>query len=148
MILFSKVNKTPLESRSPIWLLGLKLLGDEDVSQSVLAANTLLYELENNSKRLIIANEIQIIITCLKTRVKKFEQSYKEVTRYTKLVKSEKREFIDKKRQFNEILFEITHMGKIFIFLFFFSFLSFYFLFFEFLFINILIYFNILSYRT
>lgn len=113
LILFSKINQTPLESRSAIWLLGLKLLSDDDSSQCVLAANTLLYELENNSKRLIIANELQMIVTSLKMRVKKFEQAYKEMTRLIKLVKSEKRDFIEKKRQFNEILFEITHMGKL-----------------------------------
>jgi hypothetical protein len=91
--------------------LGLKLLMDEDIQQCVLAANSLLYELEINSKRLIIANELQIMITCLKTRVKKFETIYQEMSKYAKLLKVEIKDYFEKKRLFTEILFEITHMG-------------------------------------
>jgi hypothetical protein len=112
LLLSSKITKTPLESRSPLWLLGLKLLTDDDIQQCVLAANSLLYELELNSKRLIIANELQIMITCLKTRVKKFETIYKEMSKYSKLLKMEIKDYFEKKRQFTEILFEITHMGS------------------------------------
>jgi hypothetical protein len=111
LLLSSKINKAPLESRSPLWLLGLKLLMDEDIQQCVLAANSLLYELEINSKRLIIANELQIMITCLKTRVKKFETIYQEMSKYAKLLKVEIKDYFEKKRLFTEILFEITHMG-------------------------------------
>lgn len=112
LMLSCQVTKTPLESRSPLWLLGLKLLTDDDIQQSVLAANLLLYELEINNKRLIIANELQIMINCLKSRVKKFEILYKEMTKYSKLLKSETREYLTKQKRFTEILFEITHMGK------------------------------------
>lgn len=112
LLLSSKVNKSPLESRSPLWLLSLKLLMDEDIQQCVLAANSLLYELEINTKRLIIANELQIMITCLKTRVKKFETIYQDMSKSEKLLKVEVKDYFEKKRVFTEILFEITHMGN------------------------------------
>jgi hypothetical protein len=112
LLLSSNVTKSPLESRSPVWLLSLKLLMDDDVQQCALAANSLLTELEINSKRLIIANELQIMISCLKMRVKKFEIIFKELTKYLKRLKAELREYVERMRQFTEILFEITHMGK------------------------------------
>ena len=85
---------------------------DEDIQQCVLAANSLLCELEINTKRLIIANELQIMITCLKTRVKKFETIYQDMSKSAKLLKVQIKDYFEKKRVFTEILFEITHMGN------------------------------------
>lgn len=112
LTLSGNVIKTPMESRSPLWLLELKILTDDDVLQSALATNCLLYELEINPKRMLISHELSNMIAALGVRVKKFEDCYNGMRDNSKALAVNNRRLVRAKRMFNKELYEVTHHGN------------------------------------
>jgi hypothetical protein len=113
MLLSTQTSTVPLESRSPLWLLELKLLVDEDAMQCSLASDSLLRELENNPKRLIFSQEVSTMIGALNSRIKKFETSYKDLSKNSKKLKIKSRELHQAKKEFVIVLYEVAHVGRL-----------------------------------
>ena len=111
LTLSGQTIKNPLDSNSPLWLLELKLLNDDDVLQSALAVNSLLYELEANPKRMIISHELFNMISALSGRIKKFEEAYSAMRSCSRDLKESNRALVRAKRKFNAELLEVTHHG-------------------------------------
>lgn len=111
LTLSGQVIKAPLESRSPTWLLQLKIISDDDVLQSALATNCLLYELEKNPKRMIISHELNNIVSALGVQVKKFEIYYTGMQTASNDLRKKNRDLVRSRRQFNAELYEVTHHG-------------------------------------
>jgi hypothetical protein len=112
--LSGKLIKEPLEPRHPLWLLGIKLLYDPDVNQSALACNSLLYEIEINSKRMLLFQELNSFIEAFRIRVLSFQKCYVELKTQKELLETNNKTLQKCRRKFKTLLVEIARVGKYF----------------------------------
>ena len=111
--LSGQIIKDPLDSRDPIWILGVKLLENPDIGQAALACNSLLYEIELNPKRMLLFQELNLFVSAFRLRVLSFEKQYLEVKSGKDALESSNKNLQRARAKFRSLLMEITNVGKL-----------------------------------
>jgi hypothetical protein len=111
LFLSGKLIIEPLQSRDPVWLLGLKLLHDDDINQAALACNSLLYEIEINPKRMLLFQELSTMIDAFRLRILSFSPNYVDLNSCKSLLQSTTTTLQRSRRKFRDLLMEIARVG-------------------------------------
>ena len=111
LFLSGQLIKEPLEPRDPLWMLEVKLLQDEDIKQAALACNSLLYEIECNSERIILYQELNAFVAAFRMRVLSFEKVYVDFKEKKNQLEENHAVLQKCRRKFKNLLKEIARVG-------------------------------------